>query len=220
MMIKYRAHEVAKDFGKQSKEILEILHSHTDSEKKAMTALDEEELNVIFDVVTATDGAVDSFDEYFKTAQAPRAQKQPAAAAEKKAASGDAKPAAKAQQQNPEKPVVIQARTKGELRHVNTRGGDVELDKYNEKYDRLATSSTGASRHNSDRNVNKQKLKQKSRQYRRQGVRPHKHETEAERLRRIAAERAKKQDRKALYSARAQADFAQWKAAHFPGGID
>ena len=34
------------------------------------------------------------------------------------------------------------------------------------------------------------------------------------------AERAKKQDRKALYSARAQADFAQWKAAHFPGGID
>ncbi|MDM8216663.1 methylenetetrahydrofolate--tRNA-(uracil(54)-C(5))-methyltransferase (FADH(2)-oxidizing) TrmFO [Desulfovibrio piger] len=31
------------------------------------------------------------------------------------------------------------------------------------------------------------------------------------------AERAKKQDRKALYSARAQADFAQWKAENFPG---
>ena len=77
MMIKYRAHEVAKDFGKQSKQILEILHKHTDSDKKAMTALDEEELNVIFDVITATDGAVDSFDEYFKTASAKKEKKAP-----------------------------------------------------------------------------------------------------------------------------------------------
>ena len=136
MMIKYRAHEVAKDFGKQSKQILEILHKHTDSDKKAMTALDEEELNVIFDVITATDGAVDSFDEYFKTASAKKEKKAPAAAqpaaAEKKAEAKGAQQNAKAApaaQPKPEKPVVIQARTKGELRRVNTRGGDVGLGK-------------------------------------------------------------------------------------------
>ena len=175
MMIKYRAHEVAKDFGKQSKEILDILHQHTDSGKKAMTALDEDELNVIFDVITSTEGAVDSFDAYFNSAAkakeeqkpaAPKGEKAPAVA---KAPSGKGKPAPAAQPKE-EKPVVIQARTKGEFRHVNTRGGDVELDKYNEKYDNLATSSAGA-RHNSDRNTNKQKLKQKSRQYRRAAAR-------------------------------------------------
>lgn len=191
MMIKYRAHEVAKDFGKQSKEILDILHQHTDSGKKAMTALDEEELNVIFDVMTSTEGAVDSFDEYFRsTAKKEKPAPRAAANAQQKAGGKAEKPDS-APKPKEEKPVVIQARTKGEVRHVNTRGGDVELDKYNEKYDRLATA-TADTRHNSDRNVNKQKLKQKSRQYRRQGGRPHKHETEAERLRRIAAERAKK----------------------------
>lgn len=191
MMIKYRAHEVAKDFGKQSKEILDILHQHTDSGKKAMTALDEEELNVIFDVMTSTEGAVDSFEEYFRsTAKKEKPAPRVAANAQQKAGGKAEKPDS-APKPKEEKPVVIQARTKGEVRHVNTRGGDVELDKYNEKYDRLATA-TADTRHNSDRNVNKQKLKQKSRQYRRQGGRPHKHETEAERLRRIAAERAKK----------------------------
>lgn len=195
MMIKYRAHEVAKDFGKQSKEILDILHQHTDSGKKAMTALDEDELNVIFDVITSTDGAVDSFDAYFNSGAKEKEEPKPAAPKGGKEPAGKAAPAktkkASAAQPKEEKPVVIQARTKGEIRHVNTRGGDVELDKYNEKYDNLATSSAGA-RHNSDRSTNKQKLKQKSRQYRKQGGRPHKHETEAERLKRIAAERAKK----------------------------
>lgn len=136
MMIKYRAHEVAKDFGKQSKEILDILHQHTDSGKKAMTALDEDELNVIFDVITSTDGAVDSFDTYFNSGSKVQDEPKPADPKGEKAPSGKVAPAkakkAPAPQPKEEKPVVIQARTKGEFRHVNTRGGDVELDKYNE----------------------------------------------------------------------------------------
>lgn len=70
-------------------------------------------------------------------------------------------------------------------RIVDTRSHEVELDKYNEKYDRLANEKV-----KTDNVVRKQKLNQKSAQYRR-GRRP-KRETEAERLRRIAAERKAK----------------------------
>lgn len=91
-------------------------------------------------------------------------------------------------EKDPSKP--MQSRTKGEMRHVDTRGNSVDLDKYNERYENIAPVNN---RNNGDNTVHKQKLKQKSQQYRRQqGVRSHKRETEAERLKRIAAERAKR----------------------------
>ena len=89
-----------------------------------------------------------------------------------------------------------QARTKSEARTVDTRSGSVNLDKYNERYEQIAPqpqTGGGPGRRSSDQQQNKQKLNQRSRQYRRQGMRSRsRHETEAERLRRIAAERAKK----------------------------
>lgn len=193
MMIKYRVHEVAKDFGKQSKAVVDLLAKYFDEPKKHMTALEENELDVVFDTFTQTEGLVESFDAYF--AAAPKAGKKEEKAAAQPAQSAQPKeaaqvPAAK-QEKQPAADVKLQSRTKGEVRHVDTRTVDVELDKYNEKYDKIATATTGNS-HNTDRSVNKQKLKQKSRQYRRQGMRSQKRETEAERLRRIAAERAKK----------------------------
>ncbi len=84
---------------------------------------------------------------------------------------------------------VMQSRTKGEKKTVNTRAEEVDLDKYNEKYDRLSSASI------SDRDADnrKQKLKQKSQQYnKKQGTRAHKKETEQERLKRIAEERSKR----------------------------
>ncbi len=80
----------------------------------------------------------------------------------------------------------LQSRTKGERLTVDTRAGNVELEKYNEKYENIAPS------HSMNDNLsNKQKLKQKSQQYRKQGGMRRK-ESEAERLKRIEAERAKK----------------------------
>ena len=80
------------------------------------------------------------------------------------------------------------ARTKGEMRTVDTRSENVQLDKYNERYENIAPV-----RSINDNSVHKQKLKQKSQQYRRQqGMRSHKRETEAERMKRIEAERAQK----------------------------
>jgi translation initiation factor IF-2 len=92
--------------------------------------------------------------------------------------------------ENKNDPNFVQARTKGERKTVNTRTEDVELDKYNEKYENMS-SSTVTEREADNR---KQKLKQKSQQYnKKQGPGPRrKRETEAERLKRIADERAKR----------------------------
>ncbi len=81
----------------------------------------------------------------------------------------------------------MQSRTKGERDSIDTRANNVELEKYNEKYENIAPAHSM-----NDNNSNKQKLKQKSQQYRKQGMRSGKKETEAERLKRIEAERAKK----------------------------
>ncbi len=84
---------------------------------------------------------------------------------------------------------VAQPRTKGEQTTVDLRSNNVDLEKYNEKYERIAPASSASAM---ERGPSKQKINQKSKQYRKQGNRPTRRETEKERLERIAAERAKK----------------------------
>ena len=64
MMIKYRVHEVAKDLNVPSKDIITLLGQHFDTPKKHMTALTEEELNVVFEYFTQKN-QVENFDSYF-----------------------------------------------------------------------------------------------------------------------------------------------------------
>lgn len=75
---------------------------------------------------------------------------------------------------------------------VDTRGSYVNLDKYNEKYDTLADSRPGKGK---DNYTKKQKIKQKSQQYRKQH-KSNKVETEAQKLKRLELERARKQQLK------------------------
>ena len=65
MTIKYRVHEVAKDFEVSSKEVLDILAAHCEGEKKSMTALEENELDVVFDILTAKH-SVKNLKEYLE----------------------------------------------------------------------------------------------------------------------------------------------------------
>ena len=51
-MIKYKVKDVANDLGVSNKKITEILEKHCGVTKKTMTALDENELDVIFSVIT------------------------------------------------------------------------------------------------------------------------------------------------------------------------
>ena len=202
MTKKYKVHELAKDFDIQSKYVIENLSKHFEGEKKSQTALEEKELDFLFDIITK-DNSVESFDAYFNAVpkEKPKAEKKeaPAQKSEKKEAPQKAKkesapaPAVskpveqpKKKEKDPAKP--MQARTKGEKRTIDTRANSFDAEKYNEKYENIAPANT----HNSDNMVKKQKLKQKSQQYRKQGMRSGKKETEAERLQRIAAERAKK----------------------------
>lgn len=223
---KYRVRDVAKDLDVKTNYVTELIEkSFGGAKKSSMTALESDELDLLFDTVTK-ENAVDSFDEYFalkskkeapekkeeaqqpeqkseeksadkkeaaKPAQksAPAKEAKPAAKTEKPAAKAQAQAAKPAEDKQPKKKSdkPMQSRTKGERRTVDTRAGNVELDKYNERYENIAPANNGMQ---SDKSVNKQKLKQRSTQYRKQGMRSSRRETEAQRLARIAAERAKK----------------------------
>ncbi len=215
MMNKYRVHEVAKDFDKPSKAVIDLLGEYFEEPKKHMTALEEKELDVIFETFTQQN-EVESFDAYFAMGKAaepeqPAKQQGKAANAAKKPQGHPAKqdeahkpeksakqgqkpqqntaPQKKPENNNKQPQRPVQSRTKGAARTVNTRTTQVELDKYNERYEKIAPTNTRGA---GDQSVHKQKLKQRSQQYRRQGMRSPRRESEAERLKRIAAERAKK----------------------------
>ena len=80
---------------------------------------------------------------------------------------------------------------------VDTRGTYVDLDKYNERYEQIAPQGRGGK--NDSLSAKKQKINQKSQQ-RKQQARggKQKGETEAEKLRRLELERARKQQLKVL----------------------
>ena len=80
------------------------------------------------------------------------------------------------------------------MRHVDTKTSDVNLDRYNEHYEDIAPQSAVR---RSDSQQKKQKIKQKSQQQKKQKF-GGKRETEAEKLQRLALERARKQQLKVL----------------------
>ena len=205
MVIKIKVSEIAKDLGKSNKDIIEILDTYCDGPaKKAGTALSDEELNVIFDKITQ-DSSVSNFDSYYAKKKAkPVSEKKPA----KKSAPKDKKDDAKAKKHQSQAAIlqmaeqaakraeekakkkaeqVPQARTKGEARHIDTRVNNVDLEKYNQKYEDISPANTVGDYQK------KQKLNQKSKQYRKkrpQGMHARsKKGTEAQRLARIAEQR-------------------------------
>lgn len=203
MVIKVKVSDIASDFGKNNKDIINILNDYCDGPaKKANTVLEENELNILFDKLTA-DSSVDSFDGYFATGrkQENKNTKKKSTPAENKSANKKhqsqaailqmAEQAAKRAEEKAKKKAnsTPQARTKGEARHVDTRVNNVDLEKYNQKYEDIAPASQ------MNDYQKKQKLNQKSKQYRKkkpQGMHARsKKETESQRLARIAEQRKK-----------------------------
>ncbi len=122
--------------------------------------------------------------------QEPRQRRQTATKAPVKAATDkpiDPKFSHTQKQKNPsQQPRRIEPPT---TRIVDTRTANLNADKYNTRYEDMAIEKEGR-RHNSENITNKQKLHQKSQDYRRK--RSGKKETEAERMRRIEKERKSK----------------------------
>ena len=245
MVVKYKVHEVAKDFDVKSNAVVDLLKKFSDTAKKSQTSLTTDELDIIFDHFTQ-ENSVKSFDAFFsmkkpeaevtqeaaqevKTEEVKEEKPQKAEKADEK--KPERKPENKQEKKNEKAPAkdtrpdnrkgekkdnaprndvkpanhndkpfkkkenkgddtFIQSRTKGDRKTVNTRAEGVELDKYNEKYENLSAASVNER----DTETRKQKIKQKSQQYnKKQGTRAHRKETESERLKRIAEERAKRQ---------------------------
>ncbi len=215
MMVKYRVREVAKDLNIPNKEVIDTLARFFPEPKKYMTALEENELDIVLESFTQQRN-MESLDSYFAERTAPEA---PAAQAEKPQEEAPAQKAGNRQQPNkgakpqekkgqkpqqaqakqPEKPAApasgkqqapVQVREPKQpvRRVVDTRTSNVNIDKYSEKYDRLADQKVGA---RNDNVVTKQKFTNRNQQRRGQQRRG-KRETEAERLRRIAQERKAK----------------------------
>jgi len=205
-LFKYRVHEVAKDFKLPTKAITEILKKYASAPKNHMQVLTTEELDLIFEYLTQTH-QVESIEEIFAEAaaaapapapsEAPEAQKgaAPAAKAAKKgeapkhaphAPAGDAaaKKAAPAAQQKPaeEKPVI--PRPVPQKRIIDTSGATINIDKYDERIEKLVPERV------QDMRFGKQKLSKKSSKASNIGSK--KHQEERNKMQRLQLEMAKK----------------------------
>lgn len=196
MIVKYRVHEVAKDFGVPSKEIIEIIKKYTGEEKKHMTSLTDTELNIIFEYFTQKINMINSEQDYLNIKK-PELKKSNnnkiknsknikniKESQEKIILSGSS---IKKDQEN-----IVSLVTEDDItpanKIINTRFVNVNtenIDKYNEKYDRIALDKL-----TSEHNIHKQKITQKSQQRNKYKT---KKETESEKLKRIEQERKAKQ---------------------------
>ena len=233
-MIKYKIHQVAKDLNVTSKDVIDAVAEYCKVTKKSMTALEESELNAVFEHFTQKN-QVANFDEYFASNKAEETQSEDKKEAPQKEENSQKKDndrqqknrrrqesdknndnrnnkkqnnrndfkkpfdqKKKNQQQTNNQPAqkseaqlepVVQTEgaiksKRGSGRVIDTRAAVVDVERYNEKYDRLASEKI-----KTDNTVSKQKITQRSQQ---RGKKNSRKETEAERLKRIANERKSK----------------------------
>ena len=175
---KYRVHEVAKDFGLASKTIVEILTKYATAPKNHMQVLEDPELSLIFESLTQRNQCA-TMEELFKV---PEPKPEAAQAAKDRPAQQQGKQAQPAAQQPSQaqgqpaqaaqQPAQQQAKPKEQKPHVprqepkkrviDTRGGgNVNLGKYDERFDRLAGAHAGE---NEKRGKEKFQNRQKQRQ--------------------------------------------------------
>ena len=200
-MMKYRVHEVAKDFNTTSKVITQILTDYATTPKNHMQVLENDELNIIFEYMTQHN-QVSSIEEVFNV-KPKSTEPKPAEKKAEKPAADAGKPVAPAAEQQPapkkekdNKPHV--PRQVAEKRVVDTRGSAaVNIAKYDEKFDKLA----GDKSHNRDRDrkggkekiVNKAKQRQQG-----QAASAKRRQEERDKMQKLQLEIAKKQQLKVM----------------------
>ena len=147
-LMKYRIHEVAKDFGVPTKVIMELYEKHFGKPKNHMQVLEEDQLNLLFDVFTKSH-QVASLEEALKAtgeAKAPAktaektAEKQenkPAEAPKAPAAKKENKPAAPQSVQKKEEPKKDERRR--ERRVVDTSAVTVNTERFDDRVDSLVS---------------------------------------------------------------------------------
>ncbi len=195
-MIKYRVHEVAKDFNSTSKVISQILTDYATTPKNHMQVLENEELDLIFEYLTQHN-QVGSIAEIFNTpAQAEPKPSEKKPAKDEKAAKPAQQPAqpaapAPAKKEKENKPHV--PRQVAEKRVIDTRGSAaVNMTKYDEKFDKMA----GERGRDRDRKGGKEKIVNKSKQRQQQAASAKRRQEERDKMQKLQLEIAKKQQLK------------------------
>ena len=147
---KYRINALAKDLGVKTKEITDLLSAAGKGQKSPMTALEPDELSLVFEHITQRHevNIEEFFKQYEEKKKARKAKEQAEAARQaerdkrKPQSSGDRQPQ--------------QKRSRTEVRVVDTRGtSNVNPDKYDEKLDNFVPEAANI-------NVGKQKIKKKN----------------------------------------------------------
>ena len=208
-MIKYRVHEVAKDFGLSTKSVTQILTDYIAPPKNHMQVLETNELDVIFEYITQHN-QVESLEEIFKVepkAAPKQEEKKAEAAAPAKETAASVKSTAAAPQtkapavetpkaEKKDKPHV--PRQVAEKRVVDTRGGAaVNIEKYNEKFEDLAGARGGNNFKSSGGSGKKEKIGNKNKQRQNAQVTSAKRrQEERDKMQRLQLEIAKKQQLK------------------------
>jgi len=201
-MIKYRVHEVAKDFERTSKQISEILGEFGMAPKNNQKVLEEQELDIIFAALTQRNQVEDLGVAVAATRReepAPVAEEKPAdapaaAAPEAAAPAAPAAPAETAAAPEPpaaaapapeKKPKEHVPRQQPQKRVVNTRVSNVDLRKYDERIDELVPERAF--------NANsKEKIKKQNQNDRRPAPGSKRRNAEAEKLARLRQQEAAK----------------------------
>ena len=213
MLNKYRVHEVAKDFGKNSKEIADVLTKYATAPKNHMQVLEDRELSIIFDYMTQHN-QVESIESIYAdvyrepkpapTPAAPKAQSAPQAGrpaqpqqqGQRPAAQGGQRPQqqGQARPQQPQQQGQRPATRVPEKKVVDTRkGGDVNLAKYDERLETIAAGKT------TQMQAGKQKFQGRNNNQRRGPSFGNKRrQEEQEKMRRLQAEIAKKNPLKVM----------------------
>ncbi len=140
-LVKYRLKDVAADFGVAPKEIVEIISQYFEKPKSNTQVLTEDELNVVFDRMTATH-QIASIEQVFAVQPAPKAQpkaepvkeekpvQQPKAENKPAAPKAENKPQPQ-QQPKQEKPVKpAEPERKRERRVVDTSAVQVNANRF------------------------------------------------------------------------------------------
>ena len=192
---KYRVHEVAKDFKKNSKEITDILTKYATAPKNHMQVLEDRELSLIFEYLTQHN-QVDNIESIYaevyrepKAAPAPKGEPAKAAPQAQKPAAPAGRPAPqqpKGKPQPAQQPANRPATRVPEKKVVDTRkGGQVNLEKYDERLENLAAGKT--------KQMQAGKQKFQGRNQRKGGFQGSKRrQEEQEKMRRLQLEIAKK----------------------------
>ena len=174
---KYRVHEVAKDFGRSTKEVTDILTKYAKAPKNHMQVLDDHELSIIFEYFTQNH-QVDDLERVLGSQQAASAGGKKEVAPVKEAA-----PKADEGESKEEKKEAPRSSRVKQVHRIDTRGGgDVNLAKYDERIDSLVSEKAERMQSSGQK---KQKLTKKSDQRARQQYGSKRRQEEQEKMKRL-----------------------------------